>query len=122
MNQAGVSAADYRGDNAPPHLKDWVSGQEKTIRSSTSVAQVVRDANALPIASTIHETLVQECGAELNVVDPATGVFDLSKKEKAQIIKVDFSAPSADKLRRKGELRENGRSWEEYPTLWKTSG
>ncbi|KAL8750201.1 MAG: hypothetical protein Q9199_007226 [Rusavskia elegans] len=101
--QPGVHAEDYSDSYAAPHLRRKVSGEDKRIRSTMSVSDVLGQVNAEEIVGIVEE----KCGAALLRIDASTGSFTIGDDPKPRIINVDFPAlPSASK-ERVSKLKEN---------------
>ena len=68
VTQPSVSATDYSGQHSSPHLKRWVSGEDKRIRSSFTVANVLGDMDKVGFT----EILETKCGAGTLNVDASS--------------------------------------------------
>ena len=60
MSQPGVTAADYHDPHAFPLLRRWLSGDEKRIRSSFAVTDVLGEIDT----GALKESLEGTCGAK----------------------------------------------------------
>ena len=68
VSQPGVNAADYKGRDAAPHLKNWVKDNDKRIRSGFALTDVLGQINT----ATFAETLKTSCSATTLSVDAAS--------------------------------------------------
>ncbi|MCJ1393728.1 hypothetical protein MMC18_006604 [Xylographa bjoerkii] len=88
VTQPGATAADYRSQHSTPYLRRSVSGEDKHVRSSFTVSEVLGEIDTTALA----KTLEQQCGAGTLSIDASTGLFDIVDDMKPRIIKVDFPA------------------------------
>ncbi|MCJ1474609.1 hypothetical protein MMC13_003269 [Lambiella insularis] len=86
VSQPGVTAIDYRSQQSTPYLRRWVSGEDKHVRSSFTVSEVLGEFDTTALVSTLE----QQCGAGKLNVDASTGLFDIVNDLKPRIIMVDF--------------------------------
>lgn len=92
VSQPGANALDYR-DRASPYLQMKMLGNDKSIRSSLAVREVVGELSAGHLSSVIQE----KCGAGHLRVDASTGSFAISEDSKPRVINLDFPPlPSGD--------------------------
>ena len=68
VTQPGASAEDYKSTHSSPYLSRLVSGQDKQIRSSFSVANVLGEIDV----SALSRTLENRCGVGTLHVDASS--------------------------------------------------
>ena len=68
VSQPGVTATDYKGKHSSPHLRRWTSGEDKRIRSSFTVTDVLGEVDT----SALIGTLEKRCGAGTLKVDASS--------------------------------------------------
>lgn len=68
VSQPGVRVADYKGKHSSPHLRKWISGEDKRIRSSFTVTDVLGEIDT----SALIGTLEKKCGAGTWKVDASS--------------------------------------------------
>lgn len=85
VSQPGVNAVDYQG-RAAPYLWMKILGDDKSIRSSLTVKEVVGELSGDHLSKVIQE----KCGAEHLRVDASTGSFAISEDTKPRVINLDF--------------------------------
>ena len=136
VSQPGVNALDYSGQHSTPHLDRWISGEDKDIRTSYTVSDVLGE---LDIGALVR-TLEKKCGAGTLTVDASSkfswtrvawrragltlhctkhvrelanmlivsaGLFDIVDDMRPRIIRMDFpSLPGGDA--RSAASRTNG--------------
>ncbi|MCJ1414700.1 hypothetical protein MMC32_001027 [Xylographa parallela] len=91
VSQPGAATADYKSQHSTPYLRRCVSGEDKHIRSSFTVPEVLGEIDTTALSNTLE----QQCGAGTLNIDASTGLFDIVDDMKPRIIKVDFPAPPA---------------------------
>lgn len=68
VSQPGVNAADYHDYFSAPHMRQNIAGDNKHIRSSTTVSDVL---GALDVES-MSKVVQEKCGAEVLHVDASS--------------------------------------------------
>ncbi|CAF9908560.1 MAG: hypothetical protein ALECFALPRED_004675 [Alectoria fallacina] len=112
VSQPGVNAIDYQ-DRASPYLRMKMLGDDKSIRSSLAVSEVMGELSGNDLSKVIQE----KCGARHLRVDASTGSFTIFEDTKPRVINLDFPAlPSGNG--RSEKLIENGA---ERPLLYACS-
>ncbi|MCJ1454245.1 hypothetical protein MMC28_004597 [Mycoblastus sanguinarius] len=89
VSQLGVNAADYHGRLSAPHLRMKMLGNDKSIRSSLSVKDVLGGLDAQEMSRIVQA----KCGAGHLRVDASTGSFAIAENAKPRVINLDFPAP-----------------------------
>ncbi|MCJ1262037.1 hypothetical protein MMC22_001906 [Lobaria immixta] len=92
VSQPGVNAADYHDRFSAPHMRQNIAGNNKNIRSSMTVPNVVGALDADSLSKEVQE----KCGAEVLLVDASSGSFKIGETVKPLIINVDFPALPAE--------------------------
>ncbi|KAF6227418.1 hypothetical protein HO133_008862 [Letharia lupina] len=87
VSQPGVNAVDYQ-NRASPYLRMKVLGNDKSIRSSLAVKEVMGEISGDHLSKVIQE----KCGARHLRVDASTGSFEISEDAKPRVINLDFPA------------------------------
>ncbi|CAD6586286.1 MAG: hypothetical protein ASARMPREDX12_003050 [Alectoria sarmentosa] len=87
VSQPGVNAIDYQ-DRASPYLRMKMLGDDKSIRSSLAVSEVMGELSGNDLSKVIQE----KCGARHLRVDASTGSFTISEDSKPRVINLDFPA------------------------------
>ncbi|KAL9592168.1 MAG: hypothetical protein Q9179_006992, partial [Wetmoreana sp. 5 TL-2023] len=104
VTQPGVNAEDYSHRYAAPHLRKQVLGEDKRIRSTATVADVLGNVDA----DTIIQDVESKCGAALLKVDASTGSFTITDDPKPRIINLEFpSLPTTSSKQRASKLKDN---------------
>lgn len=121
VSQPGVGAADYENKRSAPHLRKRLLGDDKSIRSSLTVKDVLGWLDVDDVSRAVQD----RCGAaHLRVdasskshddmsrsdADPyysAAGQFTILDDSRPQVITVDFPAPPTG-IGRSQKLVENG--------------
>lgn len=65
VSQPGVNAADYHDRFSAPHLRQNIEGENKSVRSSLTVAEVLGNLDAASMSKVVQE----KCGARVLRVD-----------------------------------------------------
>ena len=68
ISQPGVSAADYSSQFSAPHLRNAMSGDDKQVRSSFTVTDVLGTLDS----SALMDTVKERCGAAVLSVDASS--------------------------------------------------
>ncbi|KAK0516786.1 hypothetical protein JMJ35_001389 [Cladonia borealis] len=102
VSQPGVGAADYENKRSAPHLRKRLLGDDKSIRSSL----VVKDVLGWLDVDDLSGAVQNGCGAAHLRVDASTGQFTILDDSRPQVITVDFPAPPAG-VGRSQKLVEN---------------
>jgi len=87
VSQPEVSAKDYSGKLAAPHLRQWLNKTEKQISSTLAIPEVAGDLDA----HSISQRLEQACKAEVLRVDASTGTIP-NDGNYPRIVRVEFSS------------------------------
>ncbi|KAL8734430.1 MAG: hypothetical protein Q9181_003210 [Wetmoreana brouardii] len=104
VTQPGVNAEDYSYRYAAPHLRKQVLGEDKRIRSTVTVTDVLGDVDA----DTIIQDVGSKCGAALLKVDASTGSFTIADDPKPRIINLEYpSLPTTSSKQRASKLKDN---------------
>ncbi|KAL8832461.1 MAG: hypothetical protein Q9170_004872 [Blastenia crenularia] len=89
VTQPGVHAEDYKDRYAAPYLRKKIQGEDKRIRSSMSITDILGEVDTDALMRLVGE----QCGAAVMKVDASTGSFTIADDPKPRVIKVDFPAP-----------------------------
>lgn len=85
VSQPGVNAVDYQG-RVSPYLRMKMLGDDKSIRSSLMVKEVIGKLGGDHFSRVLQE----KCGAGHLRVDASTGSFAISEDTKPRVINLDF--------------------------------
>ncbi|KAK3167829.1 hypothetical protein OEA41_004275 [Lepraria neglecta] len=88
VSQPGVDAADYGDRRSAPYLRMKMLGDDKSIRSSMAVKDVLGCVNVDDMSRAIED----RCGAGHLRVDASTGAFAIAEDARPRVINVDFPA------------------------------
>ncbi|KAL2046177.1 hypothetical protein N7G274_001624 [Stereocaulon virgatum] len=102
VSQPGVNAADYGDRRSAPHLRKKMLGDDKTVRSSLAIKDVLGYVNVEDMSRAVQD----RCGAGHLRVDASTGAFVIAEDARPRVINVDFPALPAGVGRSK-KLIEN---------------
>ncbi|KAL6716203.1 hypothetical protein ACLMJK_005769 [Lecanora helva] len=103
VSQPGVSVVDYQNPGVTPHLRKSMLGNDKNIRSSIAVKEVLGQVDAVALSEVIQD----KCGAGHQRVDASTGSFVIADNMRPWVINLDFPAPPTGASRLQ-TLIENG--------------
>ncbi|MCJ1402145.1 hypothetical protein MMC11_005364 [Xylographa trunciseda] len=95
VSQPGATAGDYRSKNSTPYLRRYISGEDKHVRSSFTISDVLGEIDTAAFSNTLE----QQCGAGTLSIDASTGLFNIVDNMKPRILKVDFPALPAGSQR-----------------------
>ena len=68
VSQPGVNAADYHDRFSSPRLRQNIEGENKNVRSSTTVAEVLGNIDAVSMSKDVQE----KCGARVLQIDASS--------------------------------------------------
>ncbi|MCJ1483605.1 hypothetical protein MMC06_003773 [Schaereria dolodes] len=86
VSQPGVNAADYSNRLSMPHMRKAMLGNDKQIRSSFAVSDVL----GVVVPNVWANVVKEKCTAEVLNVDASTGSFDVVDDMKPRVIMLDF--------------------------------
>ncbi|MCJ1423881.1 hypothetical protein MMC29_001766 [Sticta canariensis] len=95
VSQPGVNAADYHDRFSAPHMRQNIAGDNKNVRSTMTVSNVLGALDAESMSKEVQE----KCGAEVLHVDASTGSFKVGKTAQPLIINLDFPVLPAERGR-----------------------
>jgi hypothetical protein len=86
VSQPGVNAVDFQGSVSAPHLRRKLSGDDRNIRSSLMVSDVIGKFDSTNLRRIVEE----KCGATPLKIDASTGSFGIPKEPKVLVVSLDF--------------------------------